>query len=177
VTTSTFNHRDHRWTETSSGRNFYPPANSSNVNHLSDRRRNAEKICCRLLIGVSSGGTAITKEEYASVHIHKNHAFSILAAHALTDGSGRFVLVRDPHSHSQYREASVTKDVIEQLRRVNPAHRASGAFWISWKAFLRYFSSLTISTYNSDHFDMRQRGEFTRSPTQCVTTYQFQLNE
>ncbi|CAF3941195.1 unnamed protein product [Rotaria sordida] len=129
----------------------------------------------KLLIGVSSGGTGVSSKEYARVHIHNNHAFSILAVHALGSKSSRFVLVRDPHSHSNYREESVTESVLKQLRLVNPARRSTGAFWISWPRFLHYFSSLVISTYNGDLFDIREQCKFTRSSTENVTTYHFHV--
>ncbi|CAF4044824.1 unnamed protein product [Rotaria sp. Silwood2] len=80
------------------------------------------------LIGTSSGGTGVSSEEYARVRIHNNHAFSVLAAHALSNGLSRFVLLRNPHSYSNYREESVTESVLRQLRSVNPAHRSTGAF-------------------------------------------------
>ncbi|CAF4369976.1 unnamed protein product [Rotaria sp. Silwood2] len=127
------------------------------------------------LIGTSSGGTGVSSEEYARVRIHNNHAFSVLAAHALSNGLSRFVLLRDPHSYSNYREESVTESVLKQLRSVNPAHRSTGAFWISWPRFLRYFSSLTISTYNSDYFDIREQSKFTRASTQYIMTYHFRV--
>lgn len=113
----------------------------------------------------------VSAEEYDRVHIHRNHAFSILAAHALHDASGRFVLVRDPHSHSEYREDAVTESILKQLRLVNPARRSTGAFWMSWRKFLRYFSSITISTYNSDLFDIREQSKFTRSSTEYIRAY------
>ena len=129
-----------------------------------------------MLIGTSSGVTGVSSDEYARVHIHKNHAFSILAAHALGGASSaRFVLVRDPHSHSEYQEDAVTESVLKRLRSVNPAKRSTGAFWISWPQFLRYFSSITISTYNSDHFDLREQYKFTRSSTENVMAYYFHV--
>ncbi|CAF4269699.1 unnamed protein product [Rotaria sp. Silwood2] len=129
----------------------------------------------KLLIGVSSGGTGVSSEEYARVRIHNNHAFSVLAAHAFDSQSLRFVLVRDPHSHSNYREGLLTENILKQLRLINPANHSTGAFWISWPRFLRYFSSLTISTYNSDYFDIREQSKFTRSSIHYVTSYHFHL--
>ena len=71
----------------------------------------------------------MSSEEYARVHINKDHAFSILATHALGGASSaRFVLVRDPHSHSNYREAAMTDSILKRLRLVNPADRSTGAF-------------------------------------------------
>lgn len=144
--------------------------------------RKSEPLCkvsfsyCRLLIGVASGRTDITEAEYAQAKIASNHAFSILAAHTLPNCSSRFVLVRDPHAHSTYTDQCVTPVVLDQLRLINDTPRSSGAFWISWLAFLRFFASITISTYNEDHFDVRHEGQFTRSSTQDVPVYHFSLN-
>ncbi|CAF4015899.1 unnamed protein product [Rotaria sordida] len=129
----------------------------------------------KLLIGTSSGDTGVSSEEYARVHIHNNHAFSVLTAHALGNESLRFVLVRDPHSYSNYREESITESIRKQLRLINPADHATGAFWISWPRFLHYFSSITISTYNSDYFDIREQSKFTRSSIQPIMTYHFHV--
>jgi hypothetical protein len=131
----------------------------------------------RLLIGASSGRTSISREEYAHVHIHGNHAFSVLAAYAFANSSSRFVLVRDPHSRSDYTEDSLTEGVLKQLRLINPARRSNGAFWISWPRFLRYFSSITISTYNNDHFDIREQGKFTCSSTENITSYRLHVSQ
>ncbi|CAF1101217.1 unnamed protein product [Rotaria sordida] len=125
----------------------------------------------KLLIGTASGRNDVSSEEYARVHIHKNHAFSILSACELGDATKRFVLVRDPHSHSNYREEAVTESILKRLRSVNPADSSVGAFWMSWLRFLRYFSSIIISTYNSDDFDIREQCKFTRSSTEHVMTY------
>ena len=127
------------------------------------------------MIGAATGGTNVSQAEYVSVHINNNHAFSILTAQALSIKPHRFVLVRDPHSHSRYTEDAITPDVLNQLRRVDSAGHATGAFWISWSRFLRYFSSITISTYNSKNFDVRERGRFTQSSTDNVTSYRFHI--
>ncbi|CAF2630577.1 unnamed protein product [Rotaria sp. Silwood2] len=125
----------------------------------------------KLLIGTSSGGNGVSSEEYAHVRIHKNHAFSILCANEFGGAKNRFVLVRDPHSHSDYREGAMTQNILTQLKSVNSADRSTGAFWISWDRFLRYFSSITISTYKSDDFDIRQQCKFTRSPTEYAMSF------
>ncbi len=116
-------------------------------------------------------------EEYSRVHLQSNHAFSILATHALPDCFSRFVLVRDPHARSNYTDQYITSTVLDQLRLVNDASRSSGAFWISWSTFLRFFASITISTYNENDFDIRHEGQFTRSSIQYVPTYRFHLPE
>ena len=130
-----------------------------------------------LLIGASSGRTDVTNEEYSRVRIHSNHAFSILAVHTLTNCSTRFVLVRDPHARSNYTEEQVTPAVLAELRLINDTPRSSGAFWISWPTFLRFFSSITISNYNENHFNIRHQGQFTRSSSQEIPTYRFRLTE
>lgn len=134
-----------------------------------------ERLYFSLLIGTSSGGTGISSEEYTSVHIHRNHAFSILTACTLTIKPYRFVLVRDPHSHSNYAEDVITGTILQQLRAIKPTDRSSGAFWISWSKFLRYFSSITVSTYNSEHYDIRERSKFTQSATDYVTSYRIHV--
>jgi hypothetical protein len=95
--------------------------------------------------------------------------------HKLSIKPHRFVLVRDPHSHSHYAENAITGEVLKQLRAFYPTDRSTGTFWISWPRFLRYFSSITISTYNSDNFDLRERGRFTESSTDYVTSYRFHV--
>ncbi|CAF0780594.1 unnamed protein product [Adineta steineri] len=131
----------------------------------------------KLLIGASTSGTNVSRDEYARVNIRGNHAFSLLAAHALVNDTSRFVLIRDPHSRSRYTEDLITEPILEQLRLVNPTHRSTGAFWISWPRFLHYFSSITISCYNSNHFDIRQQGQFTESATQPISAYCFHVPE
>lgn len=130
-----------------------------------------------LLIGASTGRTDITAEEYADVRIQSNHAFSILAAHTLPGTTSRFVLVRDPHARVKYTEEQVTSTILAQLKFVNSTPRSSGAFWISWSRFLRFFASMTISNYNKDHYDIRHEGHFTCSATQPVLAYRFHLSQ
>ncbi|CAF4551610.1 unnamed protein product [Rotaria sp. Silwood2] len=130
-----------------------------------------------LLIGASSGRNDVSAEEYSLVGIQNNHAFSILAAYTFSDCSSRFVLVRDPHAHSNYTDKYVTSTILDRLRLINDTPRSSGAFWISWSIFLRYFSTITISTYNEDHFDIRHEGKFTCSSTQHIPSYRFHISE
>ena len=130
-----------------------------------------------MLIGAASGRTDVNDRKYSQVRIWNNHAFSILAAYALPSSSSRFVLVRDPHARSTYTDRHVTPIVLDQLRLINNTPRSSGAFWISWPRFLRYFRSITISSYNEDHFDIRHEGQFTRSSTQPIPTYRFRVTE
>lgn len=129
----------------------------------------------RLLIGVSSSGTDVSQEEYDRVHIHRNHAFSILAAHYLSADKCRYILVRDPHSRSRYHESSLTMEKLEYLRSIREGNLSSGAFWISWSPFLRYFSQMIISRYRSDSYDARATGRFTRSSSASLSNYQFTL--
>lgn len=130
-----------------------------------------------MLIGASSGRKDISGEEYSFVRIQNNHAFSILAVYMLGDRSSRFVLVRDPHARSNYIDKLVTSSILNRLKLINNTPRSSGAFWISWSMFLRYFSTITISTYNENHFDVRHQGKFTQSSTQYLPSYHFQLTK
>ncbi|CAF1657448.1 unnamed protein product, partial [Adineta ricciae] len=68
-----------------------------------------------------------------------------------------------------------TEAVLKQLRAINPAQRSTGAFWISWSRFLRYFSSITVSTYKSSDFDVREAGRFSRSSIDDVLSYRFHV--
>lgn len=132
-------------------------------------------VSVSLLIGASTGVPGITAEEYTRVHIHGNHAYSLLAVATLSTDPHRFVLVRDPHSHSKYSEDSITPKILEELNKEKSAKRSTGSFWISWSMFIRYFSSVTISTYKSDYFDIRECGKFTRSATDPVTSYRIHV--
>jgi hypothetical protein len=128
------------------------------------------------LIGTDTG-TQLSEDDYARVRINSNHAFSILSACVPSSDSLRFVCVRDPHARSTYTDEFITPEVLQQLRTIYPARRSSGAFWISWPIFLRYFCSLTISSYVSDHFDVREQGKFTRSSTEPIPTFYFDVSK
>lgn len=130
-----------------------------------------------LLIGVSSGRTDVNADEYTKIGIHNNHAFSILAVCALNNHRSRYVLVRDPHARSHYGDPYLTSEMLHKLQVFNDTPRSSGAFWISWSNFLRYFLTITISTYNEKHLDVRYEGQFTHSSTQPIPTYRFHLTE
>ncbi|CAF3916991.1 unnamed protein product [Rotaria sordida] len=130
-----------------------------------------------LLIGASTGRKDMNEREYSLVGIPNNHAFSILAAYTFSDYSSRFVLVRDPHARSNYIDKYVTSIILDRLRLINDTSHSSGAFWISWSIFLRYFSTITISNYNEDHFDIRHEGKFTCSSIQHVPCYHFHISE
>lgn len=117
------------------------------------------------------------REEYREAGINDNHAFSILAAHSSRAAGDRFLLVRDPHSSSRYQERQLTREILEILKKVNPARRSSGAFWIVWSTFLRFFSSITISMYRSDRYDVRLVNKFTEKPSEWLTSYSFTLNQ
>ncbi len=119
----------------------------------------------------------MTQEEYNRVHIHGNHAFSILCAFDLSHISMQFVLVRDPHARTNYREAFITTSVLKQLNSILPFRLPSGAFWISWPLFLNYFTSITISSYVSDHYDVREVAQFTQSSKEPVPTFRFYVHE
>ncbi|CAF0817246.1 unnamed protein product [Adineta ricciae] len=127
----------------------------------------------RLLIGASTGCTGVTKEKYREVNINPNHAFSILAVCALPNISMQFVLVRDPHGATNYCEMLITPLILAQLNSSIQFSPPSGAFWISWSVFLQYFASITISSYRSDYYDVRQVAQFTRSSKESIPTFQF----
>ncbi|CAF1323097.1 unnamed protein product, partial [Rotaria sordida] len=128
-----------------------------------------------LLIGASTSRTDVNKDVYDQFKVHGNHAFSILAAHALDNDLGRFVLLRDPHAHSCYTDERVTPEVLQILRTVHKAHRSSGAFWMEWSKFLLLFSKITISTYVGSHFDIREQARFNRSPTDSISVFYFHV--
>jgi hypothetical protein len=130
----------------------------------------------RLLIGASTGGqTSVSREVHMSVGIYQGHVFAVLAAHQPFPGAPHFLLLRDPHSETTYSEPMLTNEIREQLASVHSADRWSGTFWIAWTHFLRYFSSLTISTYNSNHYDIRLQGRFAQSLADQTTTYHFSV--
>ncbi|CAF1256605.1 unnamed protein product [Rotaria sordida] len=128
-----------------------------------------------LLIGASTSRTDVNKDVYDQFKVHGNHAFSILAAHALDNDLCRFVLLRDPHAHSCYTDERVTPEVLQILRTVHKAHRSSGAFWMEWSKFLLLFSKITISTYVGSHFDIREQARFNRSPTDSISVFYFHV--
>ena len=114
-------------------------------------------------------------EEYHHVGIHANHAFSILFATTLNIGSSRFLLIRDPHGRTSYFDHLIEPTMRIQLRSLYDIRHSSGAFWIAWPNFLRFFDSITISTYVDTDFDIREQVEFTQSATQSVAAYYFHL--
>ena len=130
----------------------------------------------RLLIGASTGGqTSVSRDVHMSVGIYQGHVFAVLAVHQPFPDAPHFLLLRDPHSETSYSEPLLTEPMRQQLAKVKAVDRWSGTFWIAWKHFLRYFSSLTISTYNSNHFDIRLQGRFAHSFTDHATTYHFNV--
>jgi hypothetical protein len=127
------------------------------------------------LIGASTGRSDINVQEYRSAGLHANHAFSVLLATTLTISSSRFLLIRDPHGNTSYSDPSIQSAIRTELQLMHDTRHSSGVFWIAWSNFLHFFESLTISTYVSDHFDIREQAEFTRSPTQPVAAYYFYI--
>lgn len=87
----------------------------------------------------------------------------------------QFILVRDPHGQSNYEEELATTSILNELNSLFPSRLPSGAFWISWPSFLQYFSSITISTYSSDYYDIRELGKFTRLSSESIPTFHFYL--
>jgi hypothetical protein len=88
-----------------------------------------------------------------------------------------FVLIRDPHARSNYHDELMTSTIRNQLNSMNQNSQSSGAFWISWPKFLRFFNSITISSYASDYYDIREVNRFTRSSTQLIPTFHFHLSQ
>ena len=88
-----------------------------------------------------------------------------------------FVLIRDPHARSNYKDELITPFILRNLNTIDRNSQSSGAFWISWPKFLRFFNSITISSYASDYYDIREINRFTRSSTQLIPTYHFHLNK
>jgi len=127
----------------------------------------------RLLISAATGRTDISEEEYQRVHINSNHAFSIVAAYSLSEISMQFVLVRDPHARTDYREEVITSSIRTQLNSILQFRLPSGAFWISWPVFLQFFASITISSHVSDYYDVREVAQFTRSSIEPIPTFHF----
>ena len=130
-----------------------------------------------LLIGASTGRSDVRSEEYHENNIPNNHAFSVLAACSLEHIAMGFVLIRDPHAHSYYQDELIDPTIQKQLNSMSRNSQSSGAFWISWPKFLRFFNSITISSYASDYYDIREVNRFTRSSTQPVPTFQFYLSQ
>ncbi|CAF3087405.1 unnamed protein product [Rotaria sp. Silwood2] len=128
-----------------------------------------------LLIGAETGRTDVNAEEYNRVHIQSHHAFSILAACSIPKISMQFVLVRDPHAQINYREKIITSSIIAQLNSMISFCLPSGAFWISWPVFLQFFNSITISSYASDYYDIREVAKFTQSSTEPIPTFHFHV--
>jgi hypothetical protein len=89
----------------------------------------------------------------------------------------QFVLVRDPHARTDYREELLTLSILSQLNSILSTHLPSGAFWISWPVFLQFFSSITISSYANDYYDIREIGQFTQSSIESISTFHFYLSE
>lgn len=136
---------------------------------------NSSTLTSSLLIGTTTGRRNMTADLYERVKINGNHAFSILAVHALGPIGSRFVLVRDPHARTNYRDDRVTNDVLTILRKIHPARRETGAFWIEWKTFLRYFARINISCDVNHAHEIRIPARFTRSATEMIPVLYFDL--
>jgi hypothetical protein len=131
----------------------------------------------RLLIGAATGRDDVSKVEYDQQRIHGNHAFSVLGACSISVIAMNFVLVRDPHARSNYVDELLTPSIHAELNSYWPLGRSSGAFWISWPKFLRFFGSITISTYASDYHDLRETASFPRSSTDPIPTFHFYIDK
>lgn len=119
----------------------------------------------------------MSDSEYNRERIHGNHAFSVLSAHFLSSMSMQFILLRDPHGRSQYVDELLSAANSSKLNSWYPKSQSSGAFWISWAKFLRLFNSITISTYASDYYDVREVSRFTRAPQESIPTFHFHLSK
>jgi hypothetical protein len=89
----------------------------------------------------------------------------------------QFVLVCDPHARTDYKEEILTSTIVSQLNLILPFRLPSGAFWISWPVFLRFFNSITISSYVGDYYDVREVAKFTRSSIEPLPTFHFHVHE
>ncbi|CAF1185551.1 unnamed protein product [Didymodactylos carnosus] len=127
-----------------------------------------------LLIGASTGRSDISNDEYTHIKIHGNHAFSILKVYSLSHDE-RFVLVRDPHSCTRYEDKYITRETLNLLQAFHRGERRSGSFWMSWRIFLKYFSTITICQWRSDLFDVRSDGQFTTDASQPINAYYFYI--
>lgn len=126
-------------------------------------------------MGASTGRADISQTRYAAVHIHGNHVYSVRTANTLPTGE-RFVMLRDPHARSQYRDDSISSKTLEILRKVYKDEESGGSFWISWEEFRRFFATLTICSYRDDLFDARLEGKFTPHAAHFVHAYYFHLD-
>ncbi|CAF4007491.1 unnamed protein product, partial [Rotaria sp. Silwood1] len=88
----------------------------------------------------------------------------------------QFVLVRDPHARVDYKEDIITSSILTQLNSMISFHLPSGAFWISWPVFLQFFESITISSYASDYYDIREVAKFTQSSIEPIPTFHFHVS-
>lgn len=113
----------------------------------------------------------MTEVDYKNVNIRNSHSFSMLAVRTLSNTRKSFVLLRDPHAETKYREEQITSDVLRQLNSTVPSPLPSGAFWISWPAFLRFFSSIIILACDDSDYDIRKVAKFTQSSTESIPTF------
>lgn len=131
----------------------------------------------RLLIGASTGCEEVDEQEYELVGLNPNHAFTVLLAVALPVNDDRFLLLRDPHGTTKYSEDWLSPANRTYLRSMyHDAPNSTGVFWIAWLKFLHLFDSITISTYVSNHFDIREESQFTRSAVDPVNAYYFTVS-
>ncbi len=126
-------------------------------------------------MGASTGRTNIPAVEYARVHLSGHHVYSVRRAHALS-AAERFVLLRDPHGRSNYRDDRISAITLKTLLQTNKVEESAGSFWMSWMAFRRFFCTLTICSYHDDLLDVRLEGTFTPHAAHHVQAYYFHLN-
>ena len=128
-------------------------------------------------MGASTGRSDVVMIEYDRIGIHGNHAFSIVLVKSLEKDSVRLLLIGDPHGKTNYCDQLIESSKRKELNLLYNKSKSSGMFWISWWNFLRYFDSITISTYLNNHFDIRQVSQFTKSSRDSISSYYFYLKE
>ena len=131
----------------------------------------------RLLIGASTSGSPTNEHHYHRIGLTANHAFAVLTTTTLPMCNGRYLLVRDPHGVTRFSDDSIRSSDRDLLCQIQSEGLKSGTFWITWENFVHYFDSVTISTYVSEHFDIREVARFSQSPTEPVPTYYFTVTE
>lgn len=131
----------------------------------------------RLLMGASTGRSDVELDEYARIGLHVNHAFSIVLVKSLNKDVNRVLLLVDPHGKINYSDQLIDLSKVKEFDLLYKRKGSCGMFWISWWNFLRYFDSITISTYLNNHFDIREVSQFSKSSTDSISTYYFYLKE
>ena len=85
-------------------------------------------------------------------------------------------MLRDPHARSNYLDDRISTVTLETLQQTYEAETSAGSFWMSWMAFQRFFTTLTICSYRDNLFDVRLEGKFTPHAAHFVQAYYFHLD-